>query len=210
MWWPYRLPCPYRQSFPDLFIESDRDRIRVLAEEAFSQHRILACEETFRTITPETSVSICLMAMGDKLLVHGLDTAVLSPEFPVAILQELVHRFMKVVHLSDKELFTESDQMVRSQFEQIQKLNNNLVNLQRQLQKTNQQLNRANQDLNNRLVMDALTGLISRYQYREEIEKLIRTDPESQGQLKSRAEEPDWNLPPLSVLCRHGSLWPGH
>lgn len=148
--------------------------------------------------------------MGDKLLIHGLDTAVLSPEFPVAILQELVHRFMKVVHLSDKELFTESDQMVRSQFEQIQKLNNNLVNLQRQLQKTNQQLNRANQDLNNRLVKDALTGLISRYQYREEIEKLIRTDPESSGPAEIKGRRTGLESPPLSVLCRHGNLWPGH
>jgi len=62
---------------------------------------------------------------------------------------------------------------VRHQFELIQKLNNELVNTKRQLEKSNAQLNFLNAELNNRLVQDPLTGLVSRYQYRAEIDYLI-------------------------------------
>jgi len=54
-------------------------------------------------------------------------------------------------------------------FENIQKLNNDLVNKQRELSKLNHELNRLNNILNNRLVKDPLTKLVSRYQYRDEI-----------------------------------------
>ena len=182
LWYqPVTFLSPYQKSFPEIFVESDRNKIREVASQALHQDKILACEETFQVLTPEKSVSLCLMAMGDKLLIHGLEDSAGSPEIPRPVFRDLVHRFMQVVRFSDKEIYTESEQMIRSQFEQIQKLNNNLVNLQRQLQKTNHQLNRANQDLNNRLVKDALTGLVSRYQYREEIEKLIAADPDSKG-----------------------------
>ena len=42
-------------------------------------------------------------------------------------------------------------------------------------------LNRVNRDLDNRLVRDALTGLVSRYQYRQEIELAISLAPEKRG-----------------------------
>jgi diguanylate cyclase (GGDEF)-like protein len=56
-------------------------------------------------------------------------------------------------------------------------LNNDLINMQRKLEKVNAQLNAANLLLNNRLVRDELTGLVSRYQYKQEIELLIRKFP---------------------------------
>jgi diguanylate cyclase (GGDEF)-like protein len=66
-------------------------------------------------------------------------------------------------------------------FDQIQKLNNELMNTQRQLHKANAQLKRLNEDLNNRLVKDVLTGLTSRYQYRSEIERIIGAAPDGMG-----------------------------
>ncbi|MFO7888218.1 MAG: diguanylate cyclase [Eubacteriales bacterium] len=65
--------------------------------------------------------------------------------------------------------------------EEIQKLNNELINTRRQLQKANMKLNSKNKVLESRLVKDALTGLISRYQYWTEIEKLIENDRNKQG-----------------------------
>lgn len=49
------------------------------------------------------------------------------------------------------------------------------------LEKANASLNMVNADLNNRLVKDPLTGLISRYQYRSEIEMSIASAPSKKG-----------------------------
>jgi diguanylate cyclase (GGDEF)-like protein len=63
----------------------------------------------------------------------------------------------------------------------MQKLNNQLINTRRLLQKANMKLHDKNKILEGRLVKDALTGLISRYQYWTEIEKLIEKDKNKKG-----------------------------
>lgn len=68
-----------------------------------------------------------------------------------------------------------------NQYEQIQRLNNKLINTKRLLEKTNIQLNQANLELNNRLVEDSLTGLISRYQFWEEMKTAISKNQEKYG-----------------------------
>jgi diguanylate cyclase (GGDEF)-like protein len=75
----------------------------------------------------------------------------------------------------------ESSQEVGRNFEQIQKLNNELINTQRRLQQANRQLEILNEELNNRLVKDPLTDLVSRYQYRSEILRVISEKPEAEG-----------------------------
>jgi PleD family two-component response regulator len=90
-------------------------------------------------------------------------------------------RFMEALKASDTDFMTGNEPVIREQFVKIQKLNSDLVNTQRQLKKANSALNRLNQDLNNRLVRDALTGLVSRYQYRQEIELAISRAPEKRG-----------------------------
>lgn len=67
------------------------------------------------------------------------------------------------------------------QFGKIQTLNNELINTRRLLEKANAQLNTLNETLNNRLVKDALTGLVSRYQYRAEMEFFIAKNPGKPG-----------------------------
>ena len=74
-----------------------------------------------------------------------------------------------------------SQESSRYQFEQIQSINNELINTRRQLEKANANVRLANQDLNNKLVKDALTGLVSRYQFRAEMENLISKSPGSLG-----------------------------
>lgn len=54
-------------------------------------------------------------------------------------------------------------------FDNIQKLNNELINRQRETAKLNQEMNRVNKILNSRLVKDPLTKLVSRYQYQDEM-----------------------------------------
>lgn len=74
-----------------------------------------------------------------------------------------------------------NSQEVSNHFEQIQRLNNELVNTHRDLQRANRQLEVLNKELNNRLVKDPLTGLVSRYQYRSEIDRVIKKHPDAQG-----------------------------
>ncbi|MGD9676936.1 MAG: GGDEF domain-containing protein [Vulcanibacillus sp.] len=67
------------------------------------------------------------------------------------------------------------------QFDKIQQLNSELVNTRRLLEKANVRLKQLNQDLNNKLVRDELTDLVSRYQYRSEMEQKINIYPDRYG-----------------------------
>lgn len=54
-------------------------------------------------------------------------------------------------------------------YNSIQKLNNQIINKTRETEKLNNKLSKLNAILNDRLVSDPLTDLVSRYQYRDEI-----------------------------------------
>jgi len=64
-------------------------------------------------------------------------------------------------------------------FEEIQKLNNELVNKNREIAKISHKLKNMNELLSSRLIKDPLTDLVSRYQYADEIEGAINRFPES-------------------------------
>ncbi|WP_409228633.1 GGDEF domain-containing protein [Gudongella sp. SC589] len=178
---PAHLISPYQEKIVDLFAESDKSR---LAEElylAFESNEIQSCEEPYALFSPKGRVSLCLMPMHDFVLIFGIDADIVGAQSSIHFMKDVVHRFMNVIKTSDSDFMTFSDAMIRNQFEKIQKLNNDLLNMQRELRKANSKLNRLNRDLNNRLVKDFLTGLVSRYQYREEIELTIGGAPERQG-----------------------------
>ena len=80
---------------------------------------------------------------------------------------------MQLIAKISEGIIFQSSESARVQFERIQGLNNELLNTRRNLEKANARLNLLNAELNNRLVKDALTGLISRYQFREEMEWAI-------------------------------------
>jgi diguanylate cyclase (GGDEF)-like protein len=61
-----------------------------------------------------------------------------------------------------------------NQLQEFHQLNNELINTKRLLQKSNAKLNSLNAALEGRLVKDALTGLVSRYQYWSAIEQMIQ------------------------------------
>lgn len=94
---------------------------------------------------------------------------------------EIVELFVKTISDSSRQSDAFRAESSRDQFEQIQRLNGELINTRRELEKANARLKIVNDDLNNRLVKDALTGLVSRYQYRAEIESLIAQQPEANG-----------------------------
>lgn len=178
---PVYLISPYQRKLDDIFAEGDKERVNQLVQKAFAQDEILSCGGLFKLTSPETRISLCMMSAGEKLLVHGIDSSVFDSENTATAVKDIVHKFMQIIKDSDTSLMSENETMIRYQFEQIQKLNNSLINTQRQLKRANSKLNQLNNDLNNRLVKDALTGLVSRYQYREEIELTISKAPEKLG-----------------------------
>ena len=142
---------------------------------------MLYCSKNLELRSPKRQISVCFLASEKSILVHGIDVMELGIESSMPALKKMIYNFMKVLHMYDGKVITDNERIMRFQFEQIQKLNNDLLNTQRQLQKANAQLKRANEVLNNRLVKDALTGRLSRYQYREEIDMLIKTSPDKKG-----------------------------
>lgn len=178
---PIYLISPYHRNLLDLFSDIDKSKVKDVVLRTFTKDEILSCEGLLNLASPDVDIALCMMSSGDKLLIHGIQFSVLGDKENAGVVKDLVHRFMKVIKDSDTDLLSENETMIRYQFEQIQKLNNELLNMQRQVKKANSKLNKLNKDLSNRLVKDALTGLVSRYQYREEIELTIGRSPEKQG-----------------------------
>lgn len=115
-----------------------------------------------------------------NVFLFGYQTEV-SNNIQENIFLKIVQRFLDALKIAERgsDYFDVKAQTLN--FEKIQMLNSDLVNMQRKLEKVNAQLNTANQLLSNRLVKDELTGLISRYQYRQEIDLLIREFPSECG-----------------------------
>ena len=178
---PVFLISPYQKTLADLFTVSDRKRIDQMVKMVFFHEDVFMCEGSFRTASPEADVSLCMIAAGEKFLVLGFDAQLFESHSSAAAIKDMIRSLMGIIRSSDPDIFTENELMVREQFEMVQKLNNELINTQRQLKKANLKLNQLNSDLNNRLVKDSLTGLVSRYQYRQEIEYVISQDPEKLG-----------------------------
>lgn len=178
---PVYLISPFQQHLADLFIESDHGLLNELIRQVLEAEDVLVCQQNLNLRSPQTSVSVCFMAVENQILIMGLDASFLARDESSSKIKYIINEFMKLIRVSDINLSGKREQTIRLQFEQIQKLNNKLINAQRQVSKANAELNRLNSDLNNRLVKDELTGLVSRYQYRAEIEIHIREQPEKLG-----------------------------
>ena len=178
---PVYLISPFQKHLSDLFTESDLTLINEMLHQVLETKDILACQRKLHLRSPQTSVSVCFMAIENQILIMGLDAGFLDQEESSRKIKYVINEFMKLIRVSDPDLTGKSEKTIRLQFEQIQKLNNKLINTQRELSKVNAELNRLNSYLNNRLVKDELTGLVSRYQYRAEIELHIHEQPDMKG-----------------------------
>ena len=178
---PVYLLSPFQKHLADVFAEDDMEQVRERIGAVLETRDVLACERTLRLRSPQTAVSVCFMSIKDQVLVMGLDAGFLDQDESAGRMRYIIHEFMKLIRVADQDLTGKREQTIRSQFEQIQMLNNQLINAQRELSKANAELNRLNGYLNDRLVKDELTGLASRYQYRAEIEILINRQPDRLG-----------------------------
>ncbi len=178
---PVFLISPYLKNFNDLFIPKDQEGIGKLAEKAFDNVGSFICGDGYQIQSPKVAIALCMVTKNDRIFMLGMNSEIFNNIAAGPRLKDMIQRFMSLIISTERDLMTDNIEIIHSQFEEIQKLNNQLVNIQRQLQKSNAQLNQLNSDLNNRLVKDELTGLVSRYQYREEIEMTIAKNPDRFG-----------------------------
>ncbi len=180
---PVYLISPYQESLLDMFSDENQSSIIHFKNQAIENHQVLFSSEQMTLRHPKQDIHMCAIASSSTILFFGVDKFALfseaeniEPNFKMIIKQ-----YMQVIQQSQHMLTSDDQHVIRLQFEQIQKLNNQFINTQRQLKKANIQLEKMNQDLSNRLVKDELTGLVSRYQYRDEIRMLINKQPNDYG-----------------------------
>lgn len=163
-----------------LFDEEERPGIFAAITELGSD------KDAYKTISADSKSLKCqirlfLLSADEKILVFGADSMASGSEECRQSQEIIIYMFMKTVKSFSNSLVFHNNTATSLQFDKIQSLNNELINTKRLLEKTNAQMNILNMDLNNRLVKDALTGLVSRYQYRAEIRSLIAANPGKYG-----------------------------
>ncbi len=169
------------KSLLEFFSEDTRKRFRKILDLPPEKMDHFHSLQDVEMLDLEYKINVCILPFDHSFLVFGIDSSLLTDEDSKNELNFLIHKFMLAVKDYAKLNPFHNNETTRFQFEQIQTLNNQLVNTQRMLEKANMKLNELNLDLNNRLVKDALTGLISRYQYRMEIQTMITSMPDQKG-----------------------------
>jgi len=174
---PTTLINETRGSIQDLFELANRVSIQDVITRGFFDASHVARLDSQRLNSDVTNMDIFSIKSNNGVYVCAIE----KNTDPASQMSVLISRFMFLIQSNDKTMGFKSPESTRFQFEGIQLLNNELVNTKRMLEKSNAQLNLLNRELNNRLVKDPLTGLVSRYQYRSEIEYQIRQDPDKLG-----------------------------
>lgn len=134
-------------------------------------------ENKFTFIDYDYKISLCIHQSNNKTFVFGFE----NEKFLKNEIEKTIKRFMVSVKENYIQDIFSSDVSVKFQFEKIQKLNSELIDTRRLLEKTNNQLKEVNKVLHNHLVKDSLTGLVSKYQYVEEIQQIISKNPNTFG-----------------------------
>lgn len=159
--------------------ESHKDLIRNIQSCLVSEQASVVTSQLFSE-GKNIPVTTFIMSVADKVSLLIIDSEDIDSHKYNKHLK-IYNEYINLIREEFKKTIKDKESESNEYFEEIQKLNNELINTRRQLQKANMKLNTKNKFLEGRLVKDALTGLISRYQYWTEIEKLIENDRNKQG-----------------------------
>ena len=168
-------------SFVELFPAEEKKIVLDLIKRSMEEEDLLQSDQPLHLNNLTPRVRLSLLKADDQILVFAAEDVESIDEHCKREFSGIACKFMQTIRAYFKSNAVHNKESIGYQFDRIQILNNDLVNTRRMLEKTNSQLNRLNQDLNNRLVKDALTGLVSRYQYRAEIDLMISADPGKLG-----------------------------
>lgn len=170
-------------SSDNLFHQIDLEQwsnLEIEIKETIDTSDVIFSNVKYKIKSTNVSIFMHMIQIHNQILVLGYEV-----EEPICrhakSQRKIISRFLEtMVKLDDKQTqFNEGSKT--NYFEKIQALNNDLINTQRELLKANAKLNHLNSMLNNRLVKDPLTGLISRYQYEDEIALSIQQAPDKYG-----------------------------
>ncbi len=177
---PVSLAIPYKTTLAELFDQENRKTFEQTFTAALLEKHKVFCSHV---IIIEEKLELCffILSLEQDVWVLAVDYLMQLPQDLQEHQKNLLFRMIEQVAVMHSRYSLHNSQVVYSHFEQIQKLNNQLVNTQRELQRANKKLEALNLDLNNRLVKDPLTGLVSRYQYRSEMQNVINTQPKALG-----------------------------
>lgn len=178
---PMFLISPNQTNLKDLFIDENLQQLDIILSQAFDNQKVVVTLDNLNLRNPKTAMTLKIMSTEKSLFVFGFDRQQLCKSVHEKPFNYLITQFMHIMRTASDEPSNDNQLLIRSQFEQVQKLNNELLNAQRQLKKLNVLLKQSNETLNNRLVKDHLTGLVSRYQYKDEINSMIHAHPDKYG-----------------------------
>jgi diguanylate cyclase (GGDEF)-like protein len=177
---PVSLAIPFVTNVCTLFDSPQQAQFNTVFLSAKDGDELVSCN---LPLTANANQVLCLYMIhhGAFMWLLALDYVHLLSEEAQEAHRHMVFRMMRYFISLHVNKETQDSQVLYNHFEQIQKLNNELVNTQRKLQRANRQLAVLNEELNNRLVKDPLTNLVSRYQYRSEITRVIEQAPQEVG-----------------------------
>ena len=176
---PTHLIMMRNNSILDLFHDTEKDIVKDLILKSIRDIK-LTKSPILLHLNGQIEIEMILCPIDSHVLVFAIETFEMT-EIERDKFFEIIYKFVATIQTYFKSNEVHNNESAIILFEKIQGLNNDLVNTKRALEKTNAQLNRLNQDLNNRLVKDALTGLVSRYQYRTEMDFVISNNPGKLG-----------------------------
>ncbi len=177
---PISIALPLVTNVRRLFDEEGQKRFLSALSHAIEDHRHVACAHVRVAGEGPEIYFLLLYRTRNFWMLATEDLVALPPESREAT-DLILLRLIGLMASNFENHQSQDTQTINSNFEQIQKLNNELVNTYRELMRANLTLETLNAQLNNRLVKDPLTKLVSRYQYHSEISRLIDADPEALG-----------------------------
>lgn len=177
---PVSLAIPYKTTLAELFDEDARRTFEKTFTTALLEKHKVFCSHV-AIVEEQLELCFFILSLDQDVWVLAVDYLFELPPDLQERQKHLLFKMIEQVAVMHSRFSLHNSQVVYGHFEQIQKLNNQLVNTQRELQRANKKLESLNLDLNNRLVKDPLTGLVSRYQYRSEMQSVINANPQALG-----------------------------
>lgn len=175
---PENIVSARHNSIFQLFVNDEKAAILKHIKSSSHREHAFSCGAALKLREQPAAMSLCIVSMNKGFLVFAAESrsnwdAECAGGYQAAVVL-LMNMIKSCVNKAEPSL---NDTPGNEQVEMIQTLMNELKDRKRQLEETNSRLNGINLDLNNRLVKDSLTGLVSRYQYRAEMEYLIGMNP---------------------------------
>ena len=178
---PQYIISPFQKYVDELFSEEDKNRLIEIFKQGASTTEVFFDMDQLTLRSQNIPMNLCLIEEKGTFFIFSHQFLDPSLQQMTHAMRGIVRNFINLIRSGKKSLYTESEKMIQTPFAQIQKLKNEMTNLPRQVMTSNARLKQVNEELNNRLVKDPLTGLVSRYQYHDEIRGIIQKDPKLLG-----------------------------